>query len=135
MEKPIDIVLSLMDPHADHRVVIEAAWDKNIEHFWIGLDLATSPEYDFGLMTVPALDLEDEEPGSLTFDQFYQLAMSLANKDLVGEAAREAVEEAALTADAREWNFWYRRILLKSLPKHLPLDTIQKELIRLTTEQ
>lgn len=132
--RPIDIVLSLMDPSANHRTTLEQAWDNDVESFWIGLSLGTSPDYDFGLNRVPALDESDDEPGTLTFDDFYDLAMRLAHGDLVGVAAHEAVEEAALRADAKEWNYWYRRILLKSLTKHLPMETIQKELIRLTTE-
>jgi hypothetical protein len=132
--QPIDIVLSLMDPSADHCTAIENAWVNDVESFWIGLSLSTSPDYNFGLNRVPALDEADDEPGTLTFDEFYDLAMRLAHGDLVGVAAHEAVESAALRADAKEWNFWYRRILLKSLTKHLPMDTIQKELIRLTTE-
>jgi hypothetical protein len=132
--KPIDIVLSLMNPQGDHRSIIEQAWDQDVEHFWIGLSLSTSADYNFGLPRVPALDEEDEEPGTLTFNEFYDLAMKLAHGDLVGAEAQAAVEEAALRADAKEWNFWYRRILLKSLAKHLPMETIQKELIRLTSE-
>ena len=132
--RPIDIILSLMNPQANHRSTIEQAWDHDVESFWIGLSLSTSPEYNFGLNRVPALDESDDEPGSLTFDEFYDLAMRLANQDLVGIEAQEAVENAALKADAKEWNLWYRRILLKSLTKHLPMQTIQEELIRLTSE-
>lgn len=132
---PIDIVLSLMDPKANHKKTIKKAWDSDVENFWIGLDLATSPDYDFGLTSVPGLDPEDEEPGSLTFAEFFNIAMKLHHKDLVGEDAIKAVEAMALKANASEWNLWYRRILLKSLTKHLPMDTLQKELIRLTTEQ
>jgi len=131
--KPIDIVLSLSNPQADHRTIIEQAWDLNVEEFWIGLDLGVS-DLDFGVTSVPALDLEDPEPGSLTFSQFYTLAMRLANGNLVGKDAQQAIEAAALSANAKEWNFWYRRILQKSLTKHLPVDVIQKELLRLTTE-
>lgn len=131
---PIDIVLSLLDPQGNHRTTIEQAWDQDVEHFWIGLSLGTSPDYDFGVNRVPGLPEDDDEPGTLTFSDFYDLAMKLHNKDLVGVAAHEAIEAAAMKADAREWNLWYRRILLKSLTKHLPMDVIQKELIRLTTE-
>ena len=132
--RPIDIVLALMDPQADHPAVIKKAWENDIESFWIGLSLSTSSDYNFGLNRVPALDESDDEPGTLTFDQFYDLAMKLHHGDLSGDAAVQAVNNAALSADAKEWNLWYRRILLKSLTKHLPIDTIQKELIRLTTE-
>ena len=131
---PIDIVLSLMDPNTNHSQIIKQAWNQDVEYFWIGLSMSSSPDYDFGLEKVPALDESDDEPGTLTFPAFLKLATALSRGELVGAAAQEAVEEAALLADAREWNLWYRRILLKSLPKYLPMETIQKELIRLTTE-
>ena len=131
--KPIDIILSLMDPNADHSVALQTAWDENIEDFWIGLDLATSPN-SFNVTKVPALDPEDDEPGTLTFGEFFTLAMRLSSGNLQGKAADAAIEEMALTADATEWNLWYRRILLKSLSKHLPMSLIQSELIRLTSE-
>lgn len=132
--KPIEIIEKLMNPQVNHRQVIEQAWDADVEHFWIGLSLGTSLEYSFGLDKVPALPEDDDEPGTLTFEEFYDLALKLAHGNIVGLEAQKAVEDAALKADAREWNLWYRRILLKSLPKYLPMVTIQEELIRLTTE-
>lgn len=134
MAKPIDIVLRLMDPQADHKAVIAEAWDQDCEEFFIGLDMAINPSYEFNLDKVPGLPEDDEEPGTLTFAQFFNAAMNLANGKLLPEQASQVVEDTAMTANALEWNMWYRRILLKSLHKHLPMETIQKELIRLTTE-
>lgn len=134
MPKPIDIVLRLMDPQADHAAVIAEAWNEDCEEFFMGLDMATNPSYDFKVTKVPALPEDDEEPGTLTFAQFFNVAMSLANGRHLPEQVDSIVEDAAMAANALEWNFWYRRILLKSLHKHLPMETIQKELIRLTTE-
>jgi len=132
--KTIDIVLSLLDPQGNHRATIEQAWDQDVEHFWIGLSLGTSPDYDFGVTKVPGLSQDDQEPGTLTFPEFYDLALKLSNRDLIGAAAQEAIEQAALRAEAQEWNLWYRRILLKSINKHFPMETIREELIRLTSE-
>ena len=133
MSRPIDIVLSLMDDAVDHQRVIKYAWDENIEEFWVGLDLATS-QYNFQITKVPSLDLEDLEPGSLTFEEFFTLAMRLASGTLTGLEANQAIENIALKANAKEWNFWYRRILLKSLSKFIPIEVIKNELIRLTSE-
>ena len=133
MSRPIDIVLSLMDESADHVLVLNQAWEENVEEFWIGLDLATS-QYNFNVTKVPALDLEDPEPGTLKFDEFFSLAMRLASGNLTGREATQAIEDAALKANAKEWNFWYRRILMKTLGKFIPLELIKNELIRLTSE-
>jgi hypothetical protein len=132
--KTIEIVQSLLNPESNHRITLEQAWDQDSEEFWIGLSLGTSPDYDFKVSNVPALPDDDEEPGTLTFAEFYDLALKLHHGDLVGISAQDAIENTALSADAKEWNLWYRRILLKSLSKHLPMKTIQEELIRLTTE-
>ena len=133
MSRPIDIVLSLMDESADHVLVLNQAWEENVEEFWIGLDLATS-QYNFNVTKVPALDLEDPEPGTLKFDEFFSLAMRLASGNLTGREATQVIEDAALKANAKEWNFWYRRILMKTLGKFIPLELIKNELIRLTSE-
>ena len=134
MAKPIDIVLRLMDPRADHAAVIAEAWREDCEEFFIGLDLALNPSYNFKLEKVPALPDDDEEPGTLTFAQFFNVAVGLSRERNLPEQVEQIVEDAAMAANAQEWNLWYRRILLKSLHKHLPMETIQKELIRLTTE-
>ena len=133
MTKPIDIILLLMDPNADHRAAVKTAWEEDIEEFWVGLDMATS-KLDFGISSVPALDLADTEVGSLTFSKFFTLAMSLADGKIKGPMAESFIEEAALSANSVEWNFWYRRILLKSLHKYLPILLIQDELKHLTSE-
>jgi hypothetical protein len=132
--KPIDIILDLMNPKLSVRDTMQAAWDQDVEEFWIGLDLATGPNWDFHITKVPALDEADEEPGYLTFGEFYTLAMALSEGSLADLDAKTAVDNAAMSSNAVEWNLWYRRILLKSLSKHLPMSEIQKELIRLTTE-
>lgn len=134
MTKPIDIVLKLMDPNADHAKTIRDAWESDDEEFFIGLDMSTNRSLDFGIEKVPGLPEDDEEPGTLTFQQFYQLAMGLAHDKPSFDEASRAIEEAAMSANALEWNLWYRRILLKSLTKYLPMETIQTELIRLTSE-
>ena len=134
MIKPIDIVLSLMDPHADHDKTILNAWNSDSDEFFMGLDLATNPNLDFGVDRVPALDDEDEEPGTLTFAQFYELLMVLAHDKPSANDVHRMIEETALIANAIEWNLWYRRILLKSLHKHLPMETIVRNIARLTTE-
>lgn len=131
--KPIDIVLSLLDSRNDHTAITKKAWENDAEEFFIGLSMASNPDLIFGLDKVPAIDEDDDDPGNFSFSDFYVLAMKLANKELEGDAAKEAVENAAMIANVKEWNLWYRRILLKSLTKYLPMDVIQKELIRLTT--
>jgi hypothetical protein len=134
MQNTLDIVKSLLDPEADHAALIEQAWNSDADEFFMGLDLALNPNLNFGLTKVPAIDEEDDGSGNLTFAEFYNLAMRLAHNDLMGELAKQAVIDAALRSNVTEWNMWYRRILLKTLHKFLPMEIIQQTLIRLTTE-
>lgn len=135
--KPIDIILKLSktsDPDEQARIISDA-WNQDCEEFFIGLDLAINPNIDFGVSRVPEIQDEDDgEPGDLTFTRFYNLAMQLASGNLGDLTAKSLIEEAALSSNITEWNLWYRRILLKSLAKFLPMEVIQTTLIRLTTE-
>lgn len=131
--RPVDIIIKLMDSTADHAAIIKWAWDNDQEDFFVGLDLAISNVYDFGMAKIPEVQDEDDDTGDFSFSQFYHLAMCLANKDIQGDAATQAINQAALSANVLEWNLWYRRILLKTLHKYIPLETIQNELIRLTS--
>lgn len=132
--RPVDIIEKLMDPTEDHPALIKWAWDNDQENFFVGIDLAVSPHYDFGIDKVPEIQDEDDEiESAFSFSDFYNLAMKLSKGELIGLEARTAIRDAAMIANVREWNLWYRRILLKNLHKHLPIQTIQNELIRLTS--
>lgn len=133
--KPVDIIEKLMDPSEDHSSIIKWAWDNDLEDFFIGIDLAISPHYSFGIDKIPEIQDEEEDDidSNFSFSDFYDLSMKLSKREIVGLEARIAIRNAAMNADVREWNLWYRRILLKNLHKYLPIQTIQNELIRLTS--
>lgn len=135
--RPVDIVLQLMgtaDPEKQAQI-IKQAWEQDITEFWIGLEMATNPQYIFDLKGVPFIEDDDDgDPGEFDFSAFYDLAMQLANKNLIARAADTAIYEAAGVCNITEWNQWYRRILLKNLPQVLPMAVIQNTLVELTTE-
>jgi len=130
---PLMVVRGLMGDPASHVHWIQRAWRENCDDFFVGLDLATNSS-DFKVSKVPALDELDTEPGTLTFQTFLSAAMNLAGTQFTDQQANDIVRVLALSSETQEWNLWYRRILLKSLARHLPMETIQSELIRLTTE-
>lgn len=133
--KPFQLVEHLNDPKQNTGLLIQQAWASDSDEFFVGLSLATNPSLDFKVRNVPLIEDEDDNyPGSLTFNDFHDLALKLAYDELNEDEVKKALEDAAMIANAKEWNIWYRRILLKSLPKYLPMKAIQKELIRLTTE-
>jgi hypothetical protein len=130
--KPIDIVVSLMNPNQEASETIGRAWkqdDQNSEDFFTGLDLVLG-SMNFHFPKVPALAADDPSTSSLSFQDFYQGLKGLAG--LSSDQAMERIEDLALQSNTQEWNLWYRRILMRTLPKFLPMAAIQKELFRLT---
>lgn len=133
MTKPIQIIEQLMNPECNVAKVIEDAWKAESEDFWIGLDLSLNPTIDFKVERVPEIDDEDDGTGNFSFNQFHNLAVALAQDPLDADARYKLLSEAAMVANVKEWNLWYRRILTKSLHKYLPMEEIRKQLTRLTT--
>ncbi len=134
--RPITIIqrLAAAKSKRSQQKIITDAWQSDSEEFFLGLEMALDPSQDFHLDSAPEIqDVDDGDPGTLTFSAFYLLAKSLANGDVKGEFAKRAVDEAAMKANISEWNLWYRRILLKTLDKSIPMDVIRSTLIRLTT--
>ena len=66
---------------------------------------------------------QTEGPG-LSSEEFYELANKLKNRQLTGNAARDAIVAAREQARNAEWNDWYRRILLKDLKCGVSLKTV-----------
>lgn len=135
--KPIEIIQAVAKAEnaAEQAEAFKSAWDTDCEEFFIGLDLATNPNITFGLAAVPEIDEEDDgDPGTLTFAHFHKVALNIASGELQPPQVRKLLEDCALTANISEWNLWYRRILLKNLQNHLPMDVLQNVLIQLTKE-
>lgn len=134
--KPIMIIQKLSEAKTSRsqEKIIKDAWESDSEDFFIGLELSVNPNINFNVTSAPEIqDPDDGDPGTLTFRDFHVVANRLSEGELSGEAAKQAINEAALKANITEWNLWYRRILLKTLHKCLPMDVIQSTLIRLTS--
>lgn len=132
MTRAVDVFKKLINTsnRDEQRLLIMEAWNNDCEEFFLGVALAMN--YSFGLDKVPEIEDADDGSGTLTFDEFNKLAMALAQGQLVGLEAKKAVNAAAMAANVTEWNLWYRKILLKSLTKHLPLSVIKETLLELT---
>jgi len=75
----------------------------------------------FGVADIPYSDTQGE---GITEEEFYHLADQLKNRELTGNAARDAILSLSLKSGIDQWNDWYRRILIKDLRCGVSLKTV-----------
>ncbi len=99
------------------QILIEAFMSNNHE-FFIGAQYALDNLISFGVKQVALIDdsdLNPENPGTVSFDDFIDLLKKLSARKLTGHAARDAINEMASNCHGPTWNSFYRRVLLKNL--------------------
>ena len=101
-----------------------AETSSHANEFFEGCRLALDPMITFGVKQVP--EKKDEDGPGFSWDSFIVLASSLRNRNLTGHDARDAIAEAITLATEKEWNGWYRRILIKDLRCGTSEKTINK---------
>ena len=108
---------------AKEAIVKREAEAGNIQ-FFEGCHLALSPYITFGVKKVPTHGGPDGQ--GLPWEAFKELARMLAQRELTGHDARDAIELALSASTQDEWNGWYRRILIKDLRCGTSETTINK---------
>ena len=98
---------------AKEAIVLQEAEAGNAELF-DGFRMAYDPMITFGVKQIPE-KLTPNQVGTFTFADFCELARKLSQRELTGNAAKEALEAAMVQATVADWNGWYRRILLKDM--------------------
>ena len=104
-------------------IIEQIAQEGNTE-FFQGCRLALDPMITFGLKQIP--EKTDENGLGLDWNTFNGIVERLRNRDLTGNAARDAVDALIAQATKKEWNGWYRRILIKDLRCGVSEKTINK---------
>ena len=104
--------------------IIEAIAQEGNDEFFQGCRLALDPMITFGLKQIP--EKKDEDGPGLDWNTFNGIVERLRNRDLTGNAARDAVDALIKQATQKEWNGWYRRILIKDLRCGTSEKTINK---------
>ena len=104
--------------------IILAIAQDGCDEFFAGCQLALDPMVTFGVKQVP--EKTDEDGPGFSWDSFVVLASGLRNRNLTGHDARDAIAEAIKQATQKEWNGWYRRILIKDLRCGTSEKTINK---------
>lgn len=109
--------LEAVSSHKDKERIIRDAWTAGNSLFFQGFKLAYDPFTTFGVKKIPLIE-GDNEFGfvpAFNWNEFVDLAGKLARRELTGNAAQKALLDAAERSDANEWNYFYRRILLKDM--------------------
>jgi DNA ligase-1 len=101
-----------------------AETSSHANEFFEGCRLALDPMVTFGVKQVP--EKKDEDGPGFSWDSFIVLASGLRNRNLTGHDARDAIAEAVKLSTKKEWNGWYRRILIKDLRCGTSEKTINK---------
>ena len=104
--------------------IIESIAQEGNDEFFAGCRLALDPMITFGLKQIP--EKTDEDGPGLSWDSFVSIVERFRNRDLTGNAARDAVDALIAQATKKEWNGWYRRILIKDLRCGTSEKTINK---------
>lgn len=113
---------SRLDKEAIIKVIAESSDHAN--EFFEGCRLALDPMITFGVKQVP--EKKDEDGPGFSWDNFIVLISGLRNRNLTGHDARDAIAEAIKLSTKKEWNGWYRRILIKDLRCGTSEKTINK---------
>jgi DNA ligase-1 len=125
MIDPCYQVISSLEDHPSRlnkEAIIEAQMD-NAELFE-GFNLALSPFITFGVKKVPTFTGLDGQ--GLPWEAFKELCELLSTRQLTGDDARSAIELALSASTEKQWNGWYRRILIKDLRCGVSEKTVNK---------
>jgi len=125
MIDPCDSVIRSLEEHPSRlnkEAIILAQIDN--EELFEGFVLALSPYITFGVKKVPSHGGPDGQ--GLPWVAFKELCDMLATRQLTGDDARSAIELALSASTQKQWNDWYRRILIKDLRCGVSEKTINK---------
>lgn len=114
--------------------LIRDAWLSGNREFFLGAKLAYDSLISFGLSRYPELEGEDETTPTFDYQAFKELSDKLSTRKVTGNAALEAVREAAMSANADDWNLFYRPVMLKDMRCGITATTVNKVLSVLEKE-
>ncbi len=136
--KPADIVARLESTtkRTEKEAIIREAWDAGCFEFFLGAQMAYDALITYGVKKAPLIEGNDEVGfvPTLTWDKFTDICSKLQRRELTGNAARDVLRAAADASSVRDWNVWYRRVLLKDLKAGITEKTINTVLEDIGTQ-
>ncbi len=127
MIDPCYRVISDLENHPSRinkeQIIFEQAKEGNSE-FFEGCRLALDPMITFGLKQIP--EKKDEDGAGLPWDSFTLALTGFTTRNVTGNTARDMIQTMMKSATKKQWNGWYRRILIKDLRCGVSEKTINK---------
>jgi DNA ligase-1 len=127
MSDPCYRVISDLEDHPSRlnkEAIILAQAEFGNKEFFEGCRLALDPMITFGLKQIP--EKTDEDGTGLPWDSFTLALTGFTTRNVTGNTARTMIETMIKSATKKEWNGWYRRILIKDLRCGVSEKTINK---------
>ena len=127
MSDPCYLVISTLEDHPSRlnkEAIILAQAEAGNKQFFEGCRLALDPMITFGLKQIP--EKKDADGSGLPWDSFTLAITGFVSRQVTGNTARDMVAEMMKHATKKEWNGWYRRILIKDLRCGVSEKTINK---------
>jgi DNA ligase-1 len=104
--------------------IIEVIAQEGNDEFFHGCRLALDPMITFGLKQIP--EKTDEDGLGLDWDSFTLALTGFVTRNVTGNTARDMIQTMMKNSTKKEWNGWYRRILIKDLRCGVSEKTINK---------
>lgn len=104
--------------------IVLAQAEAGNDEFFEGCKLALDSMITFGIKQVP--EREGADGPGVDWHQFRATIEGFINRSVTGNAARELLNELKTACTNKQWNGWYRRILIKDLRCGASEKTINK---------
>ena len=120
-------VIGLLEDHnsrLNKEGIIEDQAKNSNDVFFEGCRLALDPMVTFGLKQIP--EKKDEDGRGLDWDSYTLALTGFTTRNVTGNTARDMIATMMRNATKRQWNGWYRRILIKDLRCGVSEKTINK---------
>jgi DNA ligase-1 len=120
-------VISSLEDHPSRlnkEAIIQAQAELGNKEFFEGCRLALDPMITFGIKQVPERKGTDG-PG-VSWASFTSAITGFINRQITGNMARDMLSQMMSNCTNRQWNGWYRRILIKDLRCGVSEKTINK---------
>ena len=136
MKTAADVIIALEGTtkrNEKEKIVLDA-WNKGIFTFFEGTQMAYDALRTYSVKKVPLIEDADEDPNfvsTVDWNRFKKVAGELERRELTGNAARDTLRAMANECDIKDWNYFYRRVLLKDFKCNTSDSTVNKVLEKL----